>query len=369
MIKAKPFGKARTQTNMGVLSLLVKLGLDSSAFEMGVKRAQSVGERFGSSFKSAIAGKLGAALSIAAIGAFTKNVIQAADEISDLSEQLNLTTDQVQRLQILAGETGVTFDKFGSVLSKFEQTRLKATSGDEDAIKTLKALGFTTEQLYDTQISTIDGAVKVAEAFKNSGRSAETSAAMTELYGLKLKIAGAALADYDTTSKRLLVSKDDIDVLAKANTLLDEQLRIIKGLAAPGIAAGVTATADAIRAITEPTESFTTRAQKAVRRAERRIELQKSDEYLARKTQEAVSSDRTQKFGGPTPPPIGKPEFETIKGAKFSLGGGQDSLARIGGFTGFQSAQDTAIKQAIEQTLQLRQIVKNTGKTAENTRD
>jgi hypothetical protein len=354
---------------MGVLSLLVKLGLDASAFEMGVKRAQSVGEKFGNSFKSAVTSKLAGALSVAAIGAFTKNVIQAADQISDLSEQLNLTTDQVQRLQILAGETGVTFDKFGSVLSKFEQIRLKATSGDEDAIKTLKALGFTTEQLYDSQISTIDGAIKVAEAYKNSGRSAETTAAMTELYGLKLKAAGAALADYNTTSNRTLISKDDVDVLAKANTLLDEQLRIIKALAAPGIAAGVTATAEALKGITQPTESFTDRAQRAVRRAERRIELQKSDEFLARKTQEAVAADRTQKFGGPNPPPIGSPEFETVKGPRFSLGGGQDPLARIGGFTGFQSAQDTAIKQAIEQTLQLRQIVKNTGKTAENTRD
>ncbi len=256
---------------MGVLSLLVKLGLDASAFEMGVKRAQSVGEKFGSSFKSAVAGKLGAALSVAAIGAFTKNVIQAADQISDLSEQLNLTTDQVQRLQILASETGVTFDKFGSVLSKFEQIRLKATSGDEDAIKTLKALGFTTEQLYDSQISTIDGAVKVAEAYKNSGRSAETTAAMTELYGLKLKAAGAALADYNTTSNRTLISKDDVDVLAKANTLLDEQLRIIKALAAPGIAAGVTATAEALKGITQPTESFTDRAQR---------ELGQADNYL-----------------------------------------------------------------------------------------
>ena len=354
---------------MGVLSLLVKLGLDASAFEMGVKRAQSVGEKFGSSFKSAVAGKLGAALSVAAIGAFTKNVIQAADEISDLSEQLNLTTDQVQRLQILASETGVTFDKFGSVLSKFEQTRLKATSGDEDAIKTLKALGFTTEQLYDSQISTIDGAVKVAEAYKNSGRSAETSAAMTDLYGLKLKVAGAALADYGSTSKRTLISQSDVDVLAKANTLLDEQLRIVKALAAPAIAAGVTATANAIKGATKPVQSFSERFDVAMARAARIQMLKRMpDEALARLAQKNYAEDRAQKFDGPRPP-IGKPEFETVKGPRFSLGGGQDPLARIGGFTGFQSAQDTAIKQAIEQTLQLRQIVKNTGKTAENTRD
>jgi hypothetical protein len=54
-----------------------------------------------------------------------------------------------------------------------------------------------------------------------------------------------------------------------------------------------------------------------------------------------------------------------MKGEKFGLGGSQDSLARIGGFTGFQSSQDTAIKQAIEQTLQLKQIAKSTEKTAQ----
>ena len=109
--------------------MLVKLGIDSTQFEMGIKRAQGLGEKFGTSFKGAVASKLGAALSVAAIAAFTKNVIESADKIKDLSEQLNLTTDEIQRLEILAGETGVTFDKFGSVLAKFEQIRLKATSG------------------------------------------------------------------------------------------------------------------------------------------------------------------------------------------------------------------------------------------------
>jgi len=291
----------QSRTDMAIFSLIAKLGLDGSSFETGLKRAGSMADKF----RSSVGAQLGAALSVAAVVAFTKNVIESADRISDLAEQLNLTTDQIQRLEILAGETGVTFDKFSLALNKFEEARLKATSGDEDAIKTLKALGLTNKQLYDSQLSTIQGAVKVAEAYKNSGRSAETTAAMTELYGLKLKAAGAALADYETTSNRLLISKDDVDVLAKANTLLDEQLRIIKSLAAPGIAVGIAGTAKAIKSITDPTESFTDRAQKAVRRAERRIELQSSDEFLARKAQQAIVSERETKFGGPNPPPIG----------------------------------------------------------------
>ena len=355
---------------MGILSMLVKLGIDSTQFEMGIKRAQGLGEKFGTSFKGAVASKLGAALSVAAVAAFTKNVIESADKIQDLSEQLNLTTDEVQRLQILAGETGVTFDKFGSVLAKFEQIRLKATSGDQDALKTLQALGFTTEQLYDIQLTTIDGAVKAAEAHKNSGKSAETTAAMIEIYGLKLKTAASALADYNTTSKRTLISSSDIDVLAKANTLLGEQLRIIGAIASPVIAAGITATAEALKRGTKPTEGFIEKLERTNRAVKAINERKMSDEVLSRIVQQRIAADRRTAFEGPAnPPPIGTPQFERVKGDRFSFGGSQDPLARIGGFTGFQSAQDTAIRQAIEQTLQLKMIVKNTGKTANNTAD
>jgi len=355
---------------MGILSMLVKLGIDSTQFEMGIKRAQGLGERFGTTFKGAVASKLGAALSVAAIAAFTKNVIESADKIQDLSEQLNLSTDQIQRLQILAGETGVTFDKFGSVLAKFEQVRLKATSGDEDAIKTLKALGFTTEQLYDIQLTTIDGAVKAAEAHKNSGKTAETTAAMIEIYGLKLKTAASALADYNTTSQRTLISSSDIDVLAKANTLLDEQLRIVKALASPVIAAGITATAEALKRGTKPTENFIQRLERTNKAVKSIYERRMPEEALARIVQQRIAADRQTSTGGPAnPPPIGTPQFERVKGDKFSLGGSQDPLARIGGFSGFQGAQDTAIRQAIEQTLQLKMIVKNTDKTSRNTED
>jgi hypothetical protein len=355
---------------MGILSMLVKLGIDSTQFEMGIKRAQGLGERFGTTFKGAVASKLGAALSVAAIAAFTKNVIESADKIQDLSEQLNLSTDQIQRLQILAGETGVTFDKFGSVLAKFEQIRLKATSGDQDALRTLQSLGFTTEQLYDIQLTTIDGAVKAAEAHKNSGKSAETTAAMIEIYGLKLKTAASALADYNTTSQRTLISSSDIDVLAKANTLLDEQLRIVKALASPVIAAGITATAEALKRGTKPTENFIQRLERTNKAVKSIYESRMPDEALARIVQQRIAADRQTSTGGPAnPPPIGTPQFERVKGDKFSLGGSQDPLARIGGFSGFQGAQDTVIRQAIEQTLQLKMIVKNTDKTSRNTED
>ena len=57
--------------------------------------------------------------------------------------------------------------------------------------------------------------------------------------------------------------------------------------------------------------------------------------------------------------------LSSIAGPKFALGGSQDPLARIGGFSGFQSSQDSIIKQAIEQTLQLKLIAKSSATTAQ----
>lgn len=355
---------------MGILSLLVKIGVDSSQFETGVKRVEGIGSRFGSNFSNAITSKLGKAFGatavIAGVTAFAKKVTESADEIKDLAEQLNLSTDQVQRLQILASETGITFDKFGSILNKFEQARIKATQGDEDAIKTFKALGFTTKEINDIQIQTIDGAIKAGEAYKASGNSAEASAAMIDLYGLKLKAAGVAIADYKTTGGRLLMEQSDINTLSSANDLLAEQLRIIKNLASPTIAVGVKATADALKSVTKPTEDFLTRFDRTMRKAATLALIRNMpDEALSRIVQQRIAEDKQAK----NPPPLGKQEFERVAGEKFSFGQSQDPLARIGGFTGFQSSQDTAIRNAIEQTLQLKLIVKNTDKTANNTRD
>ena len=357
---------------MGILSLLVKIGVDSSQFETGVKRVEGIGSRFGSNFSNAITSKLGKAFGatavIAGVTAFAKKVTESADEIKDFAEQLNLSTDQVQRLQILAGETGITFDKFGSVLEKFEQVRIKATQGDEDAIKTLKALGFTTKDINDAQIQTIDGAIKAGEAYKASGNSAEASAAMVDLYGLKLKAAGAAIADYKTTGGRLLMEQSDINTLSNANDLLAEQFRIIKNLASPTIAVGVKATADALKSVTKPTEDFLTRFDRTMRKAATLALIRNMpDEALSRIVQQRIAEDKAK-----NKPPLGqlpKQEFELVKMAPFNLGGSQDQLSRIGGFTGFGASQNSVIRNAIEQTLQLKLIVKNTEKTANNTKD
>jgi hypothetical protein len=359
---------------MGILSILFKIGVDATKFETDLKRVQGLGEKFGNSFKSAITSKLGQALTVGAVLGFSKSVMDAADQVKDLSEQLNITTNDVQRLQILSSETGITFDQFAKILEKTAKARIEATSGDETQIRRMKALGASMSDLTDDQIQNIDLTLRLAKAHKESGQSAETTTAITELYGLKLRAAAVALADFENTANRDLISEKTIADLSKSNDLLDEQYRRLKAISSPSIAAGLKVTADALENLINGANTAAFKTFLATTSGQ--VNPQKAPFFGA-----AVAFSQTslakgfantaeqQAGGGNNPPAIGKPEFERVAGPKFSFGSAQDSLARIGGFTGFQSSQDTAIRNAIEQTLQLKLIVKNTDKTANNTRD
>lgn len=357
---------------MGILSMLFKIGVDATKFEMDLKRVQSLGEKFGNSFKSAVTSKLGQALGVGAVVAFAKSVMDAADQVKDLSEQLNITTNDVQRLQILSSETGIKFDQFASILEKTAKARIEATSGDESQIRRMKALGASMSDLTDDQIENIDLTLRLVKAHKESGQSAETTTAITELYGLKLRAAAVALADYESTANRDLISPNTIASLSKSNDLLDEQYRRLKAIGSPYIAFGLKVTADALETLVNSGSNISA-LKTFLATTSGQVNPKKAPFFDAAvafsQSSLAKSFGNATDLTGQNPPAIGKPEYERVAGPKFSFGSAQDSLARIGGFTGFQSSQDTAIRNAIEQTLQLKLIVKNTEKTANNTKD
>jgi hypothetical protein len=166
---------------MAIFSLIAKLGLDGSAYESGLKRASSVTDKF----RSTVGSQLGAALSVAAIGGFLKKVIDTVDAIGDLSEQLNISTDDVQRLQVLAGQTGVSFEAMAKSITAVGQERLKAIEEGGKAREYFKTLGFSVAELNDASISNIDLISRMGQAHKDAGSSAQTQAAMIAILGEK----------------------------------------------------------------------------------------------------------------------------------------------------------------------------------------
>ena len=118
--------------------LVAKLGIDSTEFTAGLKKAESGVD--------GMAKKMAAAFSAAAILAFIKSAADLAGEISDLSDELNISTDQVQQLKRAALESGVAFDKFAAALTRVRKAKNEALHGDKTAEKAFSRMGINPNQ-------------------------------------------------------------------------------------------------------------------------------------------------------------------------------------------------------------------------------
>ncbi|MQW79351.1 phage tail tape measure protein, partial [Sinorhizobium meliloti] len=78
-------------TSAVIGALRVNLGLDSAAFQDGLKKAQSGLSRFGSMAKTGlIAGAAAAAAGLAAFGVSVKGAIDAADDMSKMAQKIGI---------------------------------------------------------------------------------------------------------------------------------------------------------------------------------------------------------------------------------------------------------------------------------------
>lgn len=206
---------------MAIFSLIAKLGLDGSSFEGGLKRATSMTDKF----RSSVGAQLGGALSVAAIGAFASKVIETADAIGDLSEQLNISTDDVQRLQVLAGQTGVSFEAMAKSITKVSQERLKAIEEGGKAREYFQTLGFNVAELNKNSISNIEIIRRMGESHDRAGKSAQTQAALIGILGEKAFKAAGAISKLSEQGEIKLISKQEIDDIGKLADRLDELKR------------------------------------------------------------------------------------------------------------------------------------------------
>jgi hypothetical protein len=348
---------------MGVLSLLVKLGLDASAFEMGVKRAQSVGEKFGNSFKSAVTSKLAGALSVAAVTGFATSIVQAADRVGELSEQLNMSTDDVQKFQMAAQLYGVKFEAVASAIGRVNDARTAALSGDKAQLAAFEKLGISVTDLSNASLGSEQVLSRIGVILNANRNNAEMMAAAADLLGLKLTKAAMAAGTIKDLGPIDLFKAEDIKQIERFNDEMDLLIKQMQVTSLPTLSYAARLMGELNKRIDEGSKTlggggwsrfFSTLSVGLMSPAFAIAELFGESKPV---TPEAKS--QADKYTAP------RMQYEQIVGQKFSLGGSQDSLARIGGFTGFQSSQDTAIKQAIEQTLQLKQIAKSTEKTAQ----
>ena len=212
-----------------MLSQIVKIGADATGFQRVVagvanvtnKAFASVGKEITNRFLGAFA----AGAVIDRITGFFNNTIDYADNIGDLAENLGITTDEVQRLQVASNLAGVRFSKLLPMLQKIIALQNDAAQGDKKAVGIFSALGLDPKQA---------NALQIMEA------SIGNQAVATELFDRKINNVANTMEKLKTLGPIDIIKQEQIDALGKANDKLEEANRKLTVAGAPVVAGATT---------------------------------------------------------------------------------------------------------------------------------
>ena len=210
---------------MAIFSFLVKMGLDATQFNTGVKQSQSVLHKFSHETLGGVKARIAEAFTIAAVVEMAHRSIEAGKEISNLSEKLGLTTDEVQKLQVASNEAGVDINQMGQMFLKVGEFRKKAVLGNEENQALAMKYGLTISDLNNPMLKNKDIAEKISEAFQESNKGAAEQSDLVAMAGTRAERLLAVLANINELGPIKLISKEDIEELKKASVALEELKR------------------------------------------------------------------------------------------------------------------------------------------------
>lgn len=167
-------------------ALRVNLGMDSAAFEKGIKGAQSGLAKFGKMAAKGFAiAATGAAAAAAGIGVAIKGTIDQADEMSKAAQKFGIPIEELSRLKYAADLSGVSFQSLGTGVRRLSQNMNDAANGVGEGKEAFDQLGISVTnadgslksssqvmaELADKFAAMPDGAAKTALAMDLMGRS------------------------------------------------------------------------------------------------------------------------------------------------------------------------------------------------------
>lgn len=202
---------------MALLSLVAKLGLNTTGFDQGLSKAGKQASAFGSGLKTVLAG----AFSVAAITGFVKGIADTVGRIKDLSEQFGVTTDEVQNIDYAMKQSGMSFEDFGAAMNKLGPARREAATGNQELADTFAKFGVSAEDLQNPLLSNKDILMKVAEAMRGTNVTAADQAAIMDLLGPKAARLANVLAGLDGFEAPSMFSEEDIAAIDQISKELE----------------------------------------------------------------------------------------------------------------------------------------------------
>lgn len=164
---------------------------DGSRFEAGVNRMAAVADagakKIGQSFGRSITSKLGQIFAVgtvvAGFEALIRNGVTYAASLKDLTEQHELTYKEVQKIQKVADDAGLSFENYANAISHFGDVRQNAIKGDEKARKLLQDYGLTLDQILDPTLRNVDAVQLLGGAISKLKLTPEQRADLKDIFG------------------------------------------------------------------------------------------------------------------------------------------------------------------------------------------
>lgn len=320
-----------------MLGMGIKFTADASGVQRAVagmaKHTEKQFAGIGKELTNRIAGAFAAGAVVSAVGNFIGSVRRSVDEIKDLSDQLEISTDDVQRLQKAANDTGVKFGVITTALQKIEAKKAEALSGDPKAAGLFAAIGANPN----------DSALSILQrAAEESSKSTEKNAVAFELLGKKAVVLKNVVSELRNQGPIKLIDEDQIKQIDQVQVQLEETQRLMRASGAGPLTTffrGVTGVLNMfnpdVRSRINDLEAQQGRGEIGLGKA---IELEamallgmqdeEGKKYDALDLQEALRKRR-----GITPPVAAAAAVAPATSA-ISLGSQGDALSRIGLFVG-----------------------------------
>lgn len=220
---------------MAIFSFLAKLGLDTTDFQAGVKRAQSAATGLGRGISDSlkrenggIKGALAGMFTVSAATSYFSDLKGIVDEIKDMSELLGISTDEVQRLQKASAEAGQSFGSVVTAFQRIEQMRAQALTGDKRAVGIFGLLGIDPSKGSGIDI--------LKSAIDASSRGAQENAAAFELVGKKVTGLKLTMEELQRLGPIKIIEQEQLDAIDSAIKKQEEAVRQLKIAGAPVMA-------------------------------------------------------------------------------------------------------------------------------------
>ena len=134
-------------------ALRVSLSADTAKFEQGMKRAQRQAAASSSAItksltglKAGIAGFVGA-LSVGMVSQIIKGALDYAGSLGEVSQQLGVTTRDLQAFRYAASQNGISTEEMDKGLGKLTVTLGQVAAGAKAPTKALQAIGISAKDL------------------------------------------------------------------------------------------------------------------------------------------------------------------------------------------------------------------------------